>query len=275
MAFWEVWLQALGIVMLGMSLMWGLSVRWTNVSIVDWCWGTGFVICAWWYEWMAPTDSYRGSLLVWLVTLWGLRLSIYIAWRNHGKDEDFRYQEFRRSYGPERYWWVSFFQVFLLQGVLIWLISAPLLAVHWYGPTAPEFGFFDLLGLLCWGVGFVFEAGGDWQLARFKADPANKGKVLDQGFWRYTRHPNYFGDSAVWWGYGFLCLASGSYWPALTPLLMTALIIRVSGVMLLEKTLVESKPQYRDYVARTNAFFPWFPKPASASGASPTTQEEA
>jgi steroid 5-alpha reductase family enzyme len=116
------------------------------------------------------------------------------------------------------------------------------------------------IGMAIWLIGFIFEAGGDYQLAVFKADPSNRGKVLDKGFWHYTRHPNYFGDSAVWWGYGFICMAAGSYWPIIGSLVMTLLIIKVSGVALLEKSLAQHKPQYREYIEKTSSFIPWFPK---------------
>ena len=140
----------------------------------------------------------------------------------------------------------------------MWLISAPLLGAQYYG-TANSPGIIDLAGIVIWITGFTFEAGGDLQLALFRSNPSNKGKVLDKGFWRYTRHPNYFGDSAVWWGYGLICIASGSFLPALGSLLMTALIIKVSGVALLEKSLKEQKPQYKNYIENTSSFFPWFP----------------
>ena len=207
----------------------------------------------------ADGNETRKIILMALVAIWGMRLSLYLAWRNIGKGEDFRYREFRRKYGENRYWWISFFQTFLLQGVLMWLISAPLLGAQYYGKDSP-LGILDFTGIALWIIGFSFEAGGDIQLALFKADPANKGKVLNKGFWHYTRHPNYFGDSAVWWGYGLICLAAGSYLPVLGSILMTALIIKVSGVALLEKTLKEEKPQYREYIEKTSSFIPWFPK---------------
>ena len=197
----------------------------------------------------------RKIILVVLVCLWGLRLSLYLAWRNWGKGEDFRYQQFRQKYGAHRYWWFSFFQVFLLQGILMWLISAPLLGAQYYTGQA-KLNILDILGVLVWLIGIIFEAGGDFQLARFKANLQNKGKVLDTGLWKYTRHPNYFGDSCVWWGYGLICLAGGSYIPVYGSILMTALIIRVSGVFLLERSLAQTKPGYRDYIKRTSAFFP-------------------
>jgi steroid 5-alpha reductase family enzyme len=256
---WEqylwAWLAVIGL----LTLLWGISIPLRNVSIVDIFWGFGFVVInALWYR-LAGGDPTRKLLLLLLVSVWGLRLSAYLGWRNIGHPEDFRYQEFRRQYGPHRYWWVSFFQVFLLQGVLLGLIAAPLFAVQTQGVERP-LGGFDYAGVALWVIGFAFEAGGDWQLARFKADPNNKGKVMDKGFWRYTRHPNYFGDTAVWWGYGLFCIGAGNYWAILGSLLMTGLIIRVSGVTLLEKTLRTTKPQYAEYVRKTSAFLPWFPK---------------
>jgi steroid 5-alpha reductase family enzyme len=259
MSFLSVYIQALLVIMILMTSLWIISVFIKNVSIVDLFWGFGFVITALFY--FLTTEGFypRKILILSLVSIWGLRLSGYLAWRNIGKGEDFRYKEFRRNYGENRYWWISFFQTFLLQGVLMWMISLPLLGAQYYGQDK-SLGILDLAGIIFWLIGFSFEAGGDFQLARFKADPSNKGKVLDKGFWRYTRHPNYFGDSSVWWGYGLICLAAGSYIPALGSVIMTALIIKVSGVALLEKSLKEQKPQYREYIQKTSSFIPWFPK---------------
>ncbi len=242
-----------------MIVLWIVSVIIKNVSIVDIFWGAGFVIACGFYFISSHGNESRKLIVMSLAAIWGLRLSAYLAWRNLGKGEDFRYREFRRKYGLHRYWWISFFQTFLLQGVLMWLISAPLLGAQYFGKDNPA-GVLDYAGIAIWITGFIFETGGDLQLAHFRTNPLNRGKVLDSGFWRYTRHPNYFGDSAVWWGFGLICLASGSYLPALGSLLMTALIIKVSGVALLEKTLKQEKPQYREYIEKTSSFFPWFPK---------------
>jgi steroid 5-alpha reductase family enzyme len=242
-----------------MTILWIASIFLKNVSIVDLFWGAGFLLTAAYYFIATDGNPARKIVLLALVAIWGLRLSAYLAWRNIGKGEDFRYREFRRKYGENRYWWISFFQTFLLQGVLMWLISAPLLGTMFYREQAFP-GILDFAAILFWITGFIFEAGGDFQLARFRSDPANKGKVLDTGLWKYTRHPNYFGDSSVWWAYGLFCLAAGSYLPVLGSVLMTALIIKVSGVALLERSLSEQKPQYKDYIERTSSFFPWFPK---------------
>ena len=259
MTFLQIYLQALLVIMIMMSVLWVLSIILKNVSIVDLFWGFGFVITAVFYFINTDGSDLRKRILIVLVSIWGLRLSAYLTWRNYGKGEDFRYREFRRKYGENRYWWISFFQTFLLQGVLMWLISVPLLGAQYAGADKNP-GILDYIGILLWLIGFIFEAGGDYQLVVFKANPENKGKVLNTGFWKYTRHPNYFGDTAVWWGYGFICLSAGSYLPVLGSLLMTALIIKVSGVALLEKSLKDQKPQYKEYIEKTSAFIPWFPK---------------
>ena len=193
------------------------------------------------------------------MTIWGLRLTIYLAIRNIGKEEDYRYQQFRKDYGEKRYWWFSYFQVFLLQGGLILIVSLPYLGVH-LSSTSGKLFWLDYVAILVWVIGFLFEAGGDYQLYRFKKNPNNKGKVLKTGFWKYTRHPNYFGDATVWWAYALFSIAAGGYWQIIGAIIMTLLIIKVSGVAMLERTLKRTKPKYHDYIQKTNAFIPWFPK---------------
>lgn len=239
-----------------MTLLWLISLRLRNASIVDIFWGAGFVVLGWLYFVLTPAAALeRKLLLLGLVAIWGLRLSLYIFARNRGKGEDFRYVAMRQAAGA-RWWWHSYFQVFVLQGALMWLISAPLLAGQL--GTRP-LGLLDFLGVLVWAIGFFFEAAGDWQLARFKADPANRGQVMNRGVWRYTRHPNYFGDAAQWWGFFLIALAAGGWMTAFSPLLMTFLLVRVSGKALLEKSLAQ-RPGYREYIAATNGFVPWFPR---------------
>jgi steroid 5-alpha reductase family enzyme len=258
MTFLQIYLLALAVIMSLMTILWLVSIRIKNVSIVDLFWGFGFVVAAAVYFLFTEGFETRKILLMTMVAIWGLRLSIYLAWRNLGKGEDFRYQKFRKDFGEHRYWWYSFFSVFLLQGVLMWLISVPLLGAQFYSGSSLKI--LDYSGIIIWIIGFVFEAGGDIQLVRFKANPANKGKVLNTGFWHYTRHPNYYGDAAVWFGYGLICLSAGSYIPVLGSVLMTVMIIKVSGVALLEKTLNTTKPEYQEYIRKTSAFIPWFPK---------------
>ena len=254
-----LFLQAALIILVLVTLLWIWSIIIKNVSIVDLFWGFGFVVVNAFYLFMSGELNTRKILILTLVGLWGLRLAIYLAWRNIGKGEDFRYQEFRRYYGPKRYWWFSYFQTFLLQGALIMIVSLPLLGIN-SSASSGDLNVLDYIGIVVWIIGFVFEAGGDFQLAIFKNDPANRGKVLNTGFWKYTRHPNYFGDSAVWWAYAIFSMAAGSYWQIIGSIVMTLLIIRISGVALLEKTLNNTKPQYKEYVQKTSSFFPWFPK---------------
>ena len=260
MSFIEIYIQAFFVIIILMSIIWVISVFLKNASIVDSFWGFGFVVVGFFYfikssEYFEP----RKIIVLVLLIIWGLRLSFYIGWRNFGKGEDYRYKKFRKDYGEHRYWWISFFQVFVLQGFLLWLISAPLLAVQ-YSNLNPKLYFIDLVALMFWLIGFVFEAGGDFQMLRFKANPENKGKILNKGFWKYTRHPNYFGDASVWWGFGLFSIAAGSYLPFLSSLLMTLLLLKVSGVALLEKSLKENKPLYKEYIEKTSSFLPWFQK---------------
>jgi steroid 5-alpha reductase family enzyme len=254
-------LQAYGIaalVILGvMTALWLVSLALRNSSIVDIFWGTGFVIANWIYFALTPDGLMaRKWLISVLVTVWGLRLSLYILWRNWGKPEDFRYQKWRQEHGA-KWWWRSFFQVFVLQGVLLLIISAPLLAAQMY--ATPGLTLLDWLAIPVWVIGFFFEVMGDLQLARFKANPANKGKVMNQGVWRYTRHPNYFGDAAQWWSYYLVALAAGGWWTVFGPVIMTTLLVRVSGVALLEKTM-DPRPAYKEYIETTSAFVPWLPR---------------
>lgn len=252
-----------GIVILGMMIiLWLISLQIKNSSIVDIFWGSGFVLTGWVYFLQTP-DGFlqRKLLLMILVSIWGLRLSTHIFIRNWRKPEDFRYQKWRKESG--RSWWLkSLFQVFLLQGLLMWVISTPLLAAQIsFLPRSLQW--LDWTGAAFWLVGFIFETAGDAQLARFKANPENKGKVLSTGVWRLTRHPNYFGDSAQWWGYYLISASARGWWTIFSPMIMTLFLIRISGVFLLEKTLKETKPGYREYLESTSAFIPWFPKKVS------------
>jgi len=248
---------SLGLIGFAVTLVWLASLRLRNASIVDIFWGAGFVLAAGLYFWLTPHGYLPRKLLITaLVSLWGLRLSLHILRRNWGQPEDFRYRKWREETGPA-WWWQSYFRVFLLQGGLLWVISAPLLAAQAAAPA--RLTGLDLLGAGLWLVGFLFESIGDAQLARFKANPANRGKVMDRGLWRYTRHPNYFGDAAQWWGLFLMAAAAGGWWTVFSPLLMTVLLLRVSGVALLERSL-SARPGYAEYAARTSAFFPWFPK---------------
>ena len=243
---------------LGLALLvWLVSLARRDASIADVFWGPGFVVLAWLYRDLGDSESFRTILVPVLVTIWGVRLAAHIGSRNRGHGEDPRYAAMRRRWGT-RFPLVSLFTVFWLQAALMWIVALPLAQVQ---RAAAGWSWLDGLGVALFAVGFAFEAIGDLQLARFRADPANRNRVLNRGLWRYTRHPNYFGDAVLWWGLGCLALATpGGAWTLAGPALMTVLLRRVSGVTLLEKGLRESRPGYRDYVTRTNAFFPWRPR---------------
>ncbi len=242
------------VVLAAMVGLWFLGTTLRDVSIVDPFWGIGFVLVAWLAMCINWPGQTRVGLLVAMTTIWGLRLSLFLLWRNWGRGEDRRYTAMRLHHGP-RFWWVSLLTVFLLQGVILWLVAMPI-QVAAAQNMPKQLGWIDILGVLFWTTGVFFEAVGDWQLARFKADPKNAGRVMDRGLWRYTRHPNYFGDFCVWWGLFLVTVAAGAWWTIGSPLLMSILLMRVSGVSLLESTIVDRRPEYAAYQARTNAFFP-------------------
>ena len=259
MGFLPIYLT-LGLIILAlMALLWLLSLALKNSSIVDVFWGSGFVITTWVAFLLTPDGLVaRKLLLSVLVTIWGLRLSLHILTRNWGKPEDFRYQAWRKEAGAA-WWWRSFFRVFLLQGVILWVVAAPLVAAQ-VSASPNHLTPLDRLAVPVWLIGFFFEAVGDWQLVRFRAEPTNRGKVLQTGVWRYTRHPNYFGDATQWWAYYLVALAAGGWWTVFSPIIMTSLLLRVSGVALLEKTLANTRPGYQEYMQSTSAFVPWFPR---------------
>ncbi len=247
--------QGLFASILAFSVLWGVSLPLRNASIVDIFWGPGFILLGWFYIAISgPTP--RGVLVLALTTLWGLRLGLHVGLRNIGKGEDFRYTAWRRDAGSS-FWWVSYFKVFLLQAVILWIVSSPLLFSLGPGRGA-RLTLVDLVGVTIFAAGFLFESVADWQLVRFKRLPDNSGKVLTSGLWSLSRHPNYFGEAVLWWGLGLLALPTGG-WPALVgPALITFLLMRVSGVTLLEAALVDKRPGYAEYIRSTPAFFPRF-----------------
>lgn len=244
-----------------MVLTWVVSLIVKNASIVDIVWGLGFVLVAWVVRWQVDDGlDARQWMLVAMTSVWGLRLGGYLWWRNHGKGEDFRYRAMRKRWGP-RFGLISLGTVFALQGALMFVVSLPV-QLGQVRPT-PDLGVLAWLGVTVWAVGLFFETVGDAQLARFKKDPANAGKVMDRGLWRYTRHPNYFGDACVWWGIALVAAETTvGRWGLIGAVVMTVLLRRVSGVTLLEKSLVKRREGYADYVARTSPFLPRPPKRA-------------
>ncbi len=255
----DAYLLSLAAMLAAGLLSWIVSIVRGDVSIVDSLWSLMFLIAAIVFATTLPESGPRTGLVLILVTLWAMRLSAYITWRNWGEGEDRRYQQIRANNEPH-FALKSVYIVFGLQGVLAWIISLPLLAAM---SGTSDLGALDYAGISLWVIGMVFEAGGDYQLARFKSDPANRSKVMDRGLWRYTRHPNYFGNACVWWGFYLIALAAGGWWAVISPILMTLLLLEVSGVALLEKNMSERRPPYADYIARTNAFVPGLPKKAA------------
>lgn len=235
---------------------WAVSFVKGDVSIVDILWsllilGAGLAFAA-----ALPERGPRAVFVLVLAALWALRLSAHITWRNHGAPEDHRYRAIRARNQPH-FEWKSLYLVFILQAVLAWIVSMPLAAAIAGGA---EFGWLDLAGAALVLFGVAFESVADWQLAQFLQHRNSSGAVMDRGLWRFTRHPNYFGEWCVWWGFFLIAGAAGGWWAMVSPLLMSVLLLKVSGVGLLEKDIGERRPAYRKYVARTNAFFPGLPK---------------
>lgn len=253
---WAAFFWSGASLLLAAAFFWLISLVRNDVSIVDSLWSLMFLLVALVYASMDGNSGPRELLILVLVAVWALRLSVYITWRNHGQPEDYRYQEIRANNEPG-FRYKSFYIVFALQAVLAWVISLPLAGAI-SGQTA--IGFLDYAGCILIVVGVFFEAVGDMQLSRFRRDPDNAGKVLDKGLWRYTRHPNYFGNFTLWWGFYLIALSAGAWWSVISPLLMTFLLLKVSGVALLEKDISGRRPQYQQYIRRTNAFFPGMPR---------------
>ena len=243
-----------------MLLVWLISLKMQDASIVDIAWGSGFVVVAWVSFWLSDGNLTRSLLLTVLTTIWGLRLAFYLAKRNLGHGEDFRYQSMRRKHG-KKFAIVSLYSVFAVQGLLMWIVSLPVQLGQ--VRETPNFGVIGVVGVLVWGVGMFFEAVGDAQLAKFKRDPANKGLVMNRGLWRYTRHPNYFGDSCVWAGLGLIAAETKlGIFGLVGPVVMTILLVKVSGAALLDRAMLKRKPGYETYVASTSGFIPRPPRNA-------------
>ncbi|MCF7981123.1 MAG: DUF1295 domain-containing protein [Pseudomonadales bacterium] len=255
----NLWITAafgLGLMLMMGLVTWIYSLTRHNVNIVDSLWSLMFLAGAVCYVLMANNFSAASLLLLSLVAVWALRLSLFLAIRNWGEEEDRRYREIRANNEPH-FGFKSLYIIFGLQAGLAWIISIPLLMAI---SINTEIAYLELLALAIWVVGFVFEVIADLQLYRFKSSTQNKGKVLDTGLWAYSRHPNYFGEFLIWWGYFLFALSAGAWWTVFSPLLMTILLLKVSGVSLMEKGVIERRPNYREYIESTNAFFPGRPR---------------
>jgi len=234
-------------------LLWALSLWLQNSSIADVAWGPGILIVGLTYYFTSDAHTFRAQLTLGLLAIWAIRLGLHLGNRNRLEGEDYRYVNWRDQYEGS-WWWFSYFKVFLLQPVLAWVVSLPIyFAIVSLGP--PTLNLLDYAGIALFVIGFLFESVADEHLRRFRADRANKGQVLDKGLWHYTRHPNYFGESLLWWGFGLIGLATGGVPGLLGPAVLTYLLIYVSGVALLESALV-AKEGYVYYVGRTPAFVP-------------------
>ena len=254
-------LQILGInavaIFLYMTGLWIASLVRKNVNLADSFLGLGFVISTVVYFIFSDGILARKLLVLVLVAIWGLLHSFRAFLRNVGKPEHSRYRALRDRQGSA-FIWLSYFQVFLARGVVIWIASVCLLAAQ-HGVARAGLGAWDIAGVLVWMVGFLFESVGNWQLARFTRRPDVRGRVMDQGLWRYTRHPHYFGEAVMWWAYYLFAVAAGGWWSFFSPLLMTLLlwVLSLAGP---EKQRLQAKPGYAEYVARTSAFIVWLPR---------------
>lgn len=252
---WPIYLYSLASIAIFAFAGWLLSILRNNVTHVDSMWSLFFVLAAYTtaifvlFVYPAPV---RLILVLACVTIWALRLFIYLTQRNWGSHEDARYVLIRNNNQPH-FWFKSLYIIFGLQALLAWVISVSL---HAAITNITPLNALDYIGLTLFILGFVWESLADMQLSRFKANPSNKGKVLNTGVWRYSRHPNYFGEACIWWAFYLFALAGGAWWAIISPVLMTLLLLKISGVSLLESTIVERRPAYAEYIRTTNAFFP-------------------
>ena len=253
----SIFFYTLAVLFLIAVVLWVASRIKKDVGIIDSFWSLMILVAGLCF--LVFTDTVitdRHSVVILLLTVWALRLAAHITWRNWGQEEDSRYQTIRNNNQPN-FEFKSLYIVFLLQAFLAAIVALPLMSI--FG-SSTAIHTLDYLALALWLTGMLFETVGDLQLAHFKATSGNKKKVLNSGLWRYSRHPNYFGEFCIWWAFFLFAVASGYWWSIVSPLLMTILLLKVSGVSLLESTISERRPQYDSYCRTTNAFFPWFPK---------------
>lgn len=240
-----------------MTLWFLISILKKRNDVADVAWGLGFVLMAWVSFFLSDDPGERGLLVATLVSIWGFRLAWHIHARNKGKEEDYRYLAWRNEWGK---WFYprSYIQVYLLQGMFLFLIVSPVLLIN--KSTGNDLGTLDMIGAAVWVLGFCFEAVGDAQLARFVKNPGNTGKLMRSGLWAYTRHPNYFGEVVQWWGVWLIALAVPGGWVGVVgPVTITFLILKVSGIPMLEKKM-EEHPEFREYKRRVSVFFPLPPR---------------
>jgi steroid 5-alpha reductase family enzyme len=251
-----IWCSAI-VVFLFMVVVFALAALMKDNSIVDIAWGLGFICVVLFYLFYSTEHGARQILVSVLVVIWGIRLAVHIALRKRGKGEDWRYARWRKQW-KNWFYLRSFLQIYMLQGIFLLIIVYP--AVLVLLSPFEKITVFDILGTAVWIVGFIFETVGDHQLSRFKNKPESRGQIMTSGLWKYTRHPNYFGEATMWWGIFAIALSVPLGWTAIiSPLLITVLLLKVSGVSMLEKKYADNT-SFRDYASKTSVFFPWFPR---------------
>ncbi|MCP4077057.1 MAG: DUF1295 domain-containing protein [Gammaproteobacteria bacterium] len=252
----EIYSWALPFIVIMGFITWLYSVKKQNVNSVDSLWSLMFLMAAMVYLFFNNSPEFREWIIFCLVALWSLRLSVHLTLRNWGHEEDRRYRQIRSNNEPG-FKFKSLYIIFGLQGFLAWIISIPLLIAL---SSSTPLSWLDGIAMILWIIGFTFEALGDYQLVAFKRFTMNHNKVLDSGLWAYTRHPNYFGEFCMWWAYFLFAIPAGGWWTVYAPLLMSFLLLKVSGVVMLEKDIGQRRPAYQHYISTTNSFFPWFKK---------------
>ena len=256
-----IYLQTALVLFIYFTLVFFIGQILNNNSIVDIAWGLGFVVAAIFTFFSSGYYTLRASITIILVSLWGIRLAYHVAARNLGKPEDYRYVDMRKRWGKKFVRTKAFFNVYFLQMVFMYIISLTIITIN--KSNNESFNILDFVGILVWIVGYIFEVLGDYQLKMFIKNPSNKGKLMKYGLWKYTRHPNYFGEATMWWGIFLMALSvNGGVYTIVSPILITYLIVFISGVAMLEKKY-KKREDFREYMKETNAFFPWFPKKRS------------
>lgn len=252
---WPLYIDGVLIILLLATLTWLLSVFIKDVSIVDSAWSLMFLASAIYYYIFIESVNLRETIFFILVILWALRLATHLTWRNWGEPEDRRYQDIRKKYSPN-FALKSLLIIFVFQALLAVIISLPVVSVLGIKSQSANLGIMEYAAVLIWFVGFSYESVADWQLAKFKSNNSNEGKVMNTGLWRNSRHPNYFGEFLIWWGFYLYAFSTGPWWIIVSPLLISWLLLKFSGVVMLEETIVKRRPEYQEYIDKTNAFFP-------------------
>ena len=252
---WTIFIDGMLVIMILAALTWLLSLYLKDVSIVDSIWSLMFLAAAIYYYSNITETNIKQDVFFILIVIWSVRLATHLTWRNWGEAEDRRYQEIRKKYSPN-FSLKSLPIIFVFQAVLAILISLPIVSVLGSQSDYLQLGYIEYAAIGIWTLGFLFESIADWQLASFKSNSDNENKVMDKGLWRYSRHPNYFGEFLIWWGFYIFAFNAAPWWIIVSPLLMSWLLLKFSGVVMLEETIVHRRPKYQGYIDSTNAFFP-------------------